>query len=238
MPRPLGRQSPSPQATSKSAPSSTRNSASNLLALDSNHPPSSSQAPHPASSSKPQPLLDLLTGGAESTTSSASSTSNPSFSASSDFINQLSDPFSSSTKASTAASAPVLAPHSVFGASPGQQQQQQQPGNTKENIMSLYTQNQPQLPAYTAQGVPVNVYYYQQQQAAAMQMAQMAALQQQQQFQQVNQVTAQMQKIKMNQGTSTMPSQPFPVGNGSHSASGAAGVGVANGGQTLNPTLW
>ncbi len=109
--------------------------------------------------------------------------------------------------------------------------------------MSLYSQNQPQYSSFTAQGYPVNNYYYQQQQAAAMHMTQVATLQQQQ----VNQVTAQMQKIRMNQTGPVGTPQGFPgaVTNGSGFAapSGGTGVGmnVANtgaGGQTLNPTLW
>lgn len=109
--------------------------------------------------------------------------------------------------------------------------------------MSLFeSQHQPQFLSYTAQGYPVNPYYYQQQQAASMHMAQVSAMQQHQ----VNQVTAQMQKIKMTQGGEGGVGEPFPpnMSNGLPSVpplpSQAAGVGMGmmGGGQTLNPTLW
>lgn len=83
----------------------------------------------------------------------------------------------------------------------------------KDNIMSLYTAR-PQHAAFTAQGMPVNAYYYQQHKAAAVRMAQ--------QQQQVDQVTQQMQQLKMQQHR-----QPVAVGNTPPSS-----------GQTLNPHLW
>lgn len=100
--------------------------------------------------------------------------------------------------------------------------------------MSLYgTQNQPQLSSYTAQGYPVNSMYYQQQQEASMRMAHMAAIQQHQ----VDQVTAQMQKIKMSQHAAPTPSGATGnMSNGIGPGMGVPGMGV--GGQTLNPTLW
>lgn len=97
--------------------------------------------------------------------------------------------------------------------------------------MSLYTaQNQPQL-SYTAQGYPVNSSHYQQQQKAAMRMAHIAAIQQHQ----VNQVTVQMQQIKIHQQqhATPVPSGPQAFSRGMNNS----GVGVG-GGQTLNPTLW
>lgn len=113
----------------------------------------------------------------------------------------------------------------------------------KDSIMSLYgPSNQPQFSSYTAQGYPVNSLYYQQQQEAAMRMAHMSALQQHQ----VNQVTAQMQQIKMSQQhhqpvPPAASAQGFP-GMMSNGAVAGMGMGVASGGagggQTLNPTLW
>ena len=119
------------------------------------------------------------------------------------------------------------------------------PASTKDSIMSLFnSKQQQQLSSYTAQGYPVNAYYYQQQQAASIHMAQMSAMQQHQ----VSQVTAQMQKIKMNQegGIGSGVGPPFPptMSNGLPSVqsdlSRTTGVGVEmmGGGQTLNPTLW
>lgn len=95
--------------------------------------------------------------------------------------------------------------------------------------MSLYgANNQPQFSSYTAQGYPVNSFYYQQQQEAAMRMAHVAAIQQHQ----VNQVTAQMQKIKMSQ------QQPVPTAGQPFPGMSNGGMRVGSGGQTLNPTLW
>lgn len=101
--------------------------------------------------------------------------------------------------------------------------------------MSLYgAQNQPQFTSYTAQGYPVNSFYYQQQQAAAMRMAHVAAMQQHQ----VNQVTAQMQQIKLTQqhppSMATAPQGYQGMSNGGGPGMGVRGIG----GQTLNPTLW
>ena len=88
--------------------------------------------------------------------------------------------------------------------------------SVKDNIMSLYSAPS-QHHAYTAQGMPVNAYFHQQQQAAAVRMAQ--------QQQQVNQVTQQMQRLKMQQHH-----RPVAVGNTPPSSLGS--------GQTLNPHLW
>ena len=89
----------------------------------------------------------------------------------------------------------------------------------KDSIMSLYS-SQPQYGAYTAQGMPVNVYYYQQQQQAAMRMVQ-------QQQHQVRQVQEQMHQLKLRQ------QQPqVTVGNGRVPSSNPGG------GHTLNPHLW
>jgi hypothetical protein len=98
--------------------------------------------------------------------------------------------------------------------------------------MSLYgSQNQPQFTSYTAQGYPVNSFYYQQQQAASMRMAHVAAMQQHQ----VNQVTAQMQQIKM---TTQQQPPPMPTAPQGYPGMGSGGGARMAGGQTLNPTLW
>lgn len=103
--------------------------------------------------------------------------------------------------------------------------------------MSLYSAgNQPQFSSYTAQGYPVNSLYYRQQQEAAMHMAHKSAIQQHQ----VNQVTAQMQQIKMTQQppVPSAAAQPFPGPGMNMGVNMGMNMGVRTGGQTLNPTLW
>ena len=229
MPRPSSaRQSPSPQplkhtlvtsSSSSSVSSSKATGADLLISLES-------QASKSARKTSPQPVVDLLTGLGTPTPSDVSTSTSSGGS-------KASDPFGSMQP---------TGPMSNQGLFSGQGQQVQVSttptvgiSNNKDSIMSLYgAQNQqPQLSSYTAQGYPVNAFYYQQQQEAAMRMAHMAAVQQHQ----VNQVTAQMQKIKMNQQPA--PSQPFPsMSNGGVPSATAAGMGMGIGGQTLNPTLW
>lgn len=204
MPRPSGR-SPSPQPPT---PFSTKTKGSDLISLDTRSSKPSSKQP------SPQPSVDLLTGLAPVSSNGGSSAGSSS---------------SSSLVSETPGNQPL------FGAQTHQQPLLQTPSTAgtssdpKDSIMSLYgqAQNQSQLSSYTAQGYPVNSFYYQQQQEAAMRMAHVAALQQHQ----VNQVTAQMQEIKISQH---QHSPPMPSAN--HGVMSNSGMGA--GGQTLNPTLW
>lgn len=228
VPRPGGtKRSPSPQHPSKLSPSpshvpSSSSSKPDLIALDSGS--STAQQTSKKPSSQPQAQLDILTG--------LSPSSNPTPSSNA----QATPPLMGMQAAPSASSQPLFgAPQQpAMGIQP-QQTQEAARGATKDSIMSLYgAQNQQQLSSFTAQGYPVNNFYYRQQQEAAMRMAHMAALQQHQ----VNQVTTQMQQIKVNQQQQAT-SQPFPTAGGAQPfPPGISNGGMGAGGQTLNPTLW
>ena len=246
MPRPSS-VGPSSSPQPKKASSSTRASWSNLLSVESNSPPSFHRS---TKKSSPQPLVDLLTGPTASPTPAASDKTKTSSSSTvtKQNLDLITGPLgpASSTEASgqkDGGQKDLMFDSAAESQQLSQKSKQTTSMNAKDSIMSLFdSQQQPQLSSYTAQGYPVNPYYYQQQQAASMHMAQVSAMQQQQ----VNQVTAQMQKIKMTQGGGGgrggvgQPVAPT-MSNGvtprpPHTAS--VGVGMMSGGQTLNPTLW
>ena len=193
-----------------------------------------------ASTRKPSPAVDLLTDLPASFSEGPSKKPSPQPPAADLLTASFSGTPSSSTPAGTAGLQPIFGVPAQQQAAPTSQVVNGS-ANAKDSIMSLYgTQSQPQLSSFTAQGYPVNSFYYQQQQEAAMRMAHISALQQHQ----VNQVTTQMQQIKIKQhqhASAPAPPQAFPgMSNGGMPGMGVqpnmGGQGV--GGQTLNPTLW